>query len=157
MKDIQLYETGNGGDFSIQNKDLSLVETLYQQVYICLFGGNIEASTKGNELEGQVREDWWANSLLFKEKPNKQFNSETEAILNNTALNSSGRMDIIRAVENDLKHFKEVANIKVNAFILSVNKIKITVLLQTPDNTEDKILQIIWDSAKLETIIDKSI
>ena len=157
MRDIQLYETGNGGDFSIQNRDLSLVETLYQQAYLSLFGGNIEASTKGDELLTQVREDWWANSLQFRENKEKQFNSETEQVLNNTPLNSAGRIEIIRAVENDLKYLKNISDVQVNVLILASNKVKIIIALQVPDNQEDKVLQIIWDNARLEVIIDKSI
>ena len=157
MRDIQLYETGNGGDFSIQNRDLSLVETLYQQAYLSLFGGNIEASTKGDELPTQVREDWWANSLQFRENKEKQFNSETEQTLNNTPLNSAGRIDIIRAIENDLKYLKNISDVHVNVLILTSNKVKIIIALQIPDNQEDKVLQIIWDNARLEVIIDKSI
>lgn len=157
MRDIQLYETGNGGDFSIQNRDLSLVETLYQQAYLSLFGGNIEASTKGDELPTQVREDWWANSLQFRENKEKQFNSETEQTLNNTPLNSAGRIEIIRAVENDLKYLKNISDVQVNVLILASNKVKIIIALQVPDNQEDKVLQIIWDNARLEVIIDKSI
>lgn len=157
MRDIQLYETGNGGDFSIQNRDLSLVETLYQQAYLSLFGGNIEASTKGDELPTQVREDWWANSLQFRENKEKQFNSETEQALNNTPLNSAGRIEIIRAVENDLKYLKNISDVQVNVLILASNKVKIIIALQVPDNQEDKVLQIIWDNARLEVIIDKSI
>ena len=157
MRDIQLYETGNGGDFSIQNRDLSLVETLYQQAYLSLFGGNIEASTKGDELPTQVREDWWANSLQFRENKEKQFNSETEQTLNNTPLNSAGRIEIIRAVENDLKYLKNISDVQVNVLILASNKVKIIIALQVPDNQEDKVLQIIWDNARLEVIIDKFI
>ena len=157
MRDIQLYETGNGGDFSIQNRDLSLVETLYQQAYLSLFGGNIEASTRGDELPTQVREDWWANSLQFRENKEKQFNSETEQTLNNTPLNSAGRIEIIRAVENDLKYLKNISDVQVNVLILASNKVKIIIALQVPDNQEDKVLQIIWDNARLEVIIDKFI
>ena len=71
MEDILLYETGNGGDLLLQNKDIELVNPLYQQVYVALFGGNIQAITKGDEIEGQIREDWWGNSLFFQEQPAK--------------------------------------------------------------------------------------
>ena len=57
MKDLAIYETGNGGDLLINNNDLSSVEILIHQVYLCLFGGNVEASTRGNELKSEKRED----------------------------------------------------------------------------------------------------
>ena len=75
-KDLLLYENGNGGELLINNLDVALVDTLFQQVYICLFGGNIEANTKGNEKKGEQREDWWGNSLMFNNNSEKQFNSK---------------------------------------------------------------------------------
>ena len=156
-KDILLYETGNGGDMLISNNDIALVEILYQQVYLSLFGGNIEASTKGNELPTEIRQDWWGNSLQFREKKEKQFNSQTERILNTTAMNSAGRIEVIRTVQDDLKFLKNISDIQINVIILGLNKLKITILLKSPSNKENKILQIIWDDARLEVVIDKQI
>jgi phage gp46-like protein len=157
MKDIMIYETGNGGDMKITNSDLTLTEGLSQQVYLRLFGGNIEASTKGDELENQVRFDWWANSLHLKNLKTRQFNSETEATLNNTALNSAGRIKIIRAVENDLSSMKNIANISVDVSLNSVNKLTIFVKIKQPENQDDKILKILWDNLKRQAIIDSDI
>ena len=72
-------------------------------------------------------------------------------------MNSAGRIEIIRAVENDLKYLKNISDVQVNVLILASNKVKIIIALQVPDNQEDKVLQIIWDNARLEVIIDKSI
>lgn len=154
MIDILLYESGNGGEMLLKNNDISLVNSLFQQIYLSLFGGNLEANTQGNEIEGQIREDWWANSLLFNESEKRQFNSNTERVLNTTALNSSGRNKIINAVETDLRFLKEIADIKVNVKILSEKKCEIIISLNQPQNLEDKILRIIWDNAKLETVED---
>jgi phage gp46-like protein len=156
-KDILLYETGNGGDMLILNNDLSVVEILYQQVYLCLFGGNIESVTKGDELSSEIRNDWWGNSIHLSEKKEKQFNSETEKSLNTVALNSNGRIKIIRAIEDDLKSLKKICNIKVDAQILNNSKLKIMIVLMIPNNKEDKTLQIIWDNARQELIIEKDI
>ena len=98
MRDLLIYETGDGGDLKVLNNDLALTTSLYNQVYLCLFGGNVEASTKGNELENEKRFDWWANDLL-----DLNFNSETERIINTVTLNPSGRLKILQAVKNDLK------------------------------------------------------
>lgn len=157
MKDIALYETGSGGDFFVENNDLSLSNTLVNNIYISLFGGNIEDSTTGFEIEGQLREDWWANSLIFSEQKQRQFNSETERILRNAVLNSSGRIEVIRAVENDLKHLKSFAKILVDTTVLSSNKIVIFVKITSLDNEEEKTIKIIWDSLKNEAIIEKTI
>jgi len=156
-KDILLYETGNGGDILILNNDISLCETLYQQAYLMLFGGNVEANTTGSEIEGQQRDDWWANSLLFGNRKDKQYNSNTERVLDNVVLNTSGRIDIIRAVKTDLNSLKNIADISVNAVILNHSKIRINIMLKKPGSMEDKELQFIWDNATKEVIIDKKI
>ena len=156
-KDILLFESGSGGEISILNNDISLVETLYQQVYIRLFGGNLEANTTGSEIEGKQREDFWANELFFNNRKDKQFNSDTERALDNVVLNTSGRIDILRAVESDLKNLENIADITINVIILDYNRIEISILLQKPDDTEDKILQFIWDNARKEVIIDQTI
>lgn len=153
-KDIALYESGSGGELLVLNNDISLVETLYQQVYLRLFGGNVEANTTGTEIEGQQRNDWWGNALLFSNRKDKQFNSNTERVLDNVTLNTAGRIDIKRAVESDLNNLSNIADIIVNIVILSHNKVEISVLLQKPEDIEDKILQFIWDNARKEVIID---
>lgn len=156
-KDILLFENGNGGEILVLNNDVSLVEILYQQVYIMLFGGNLEANTTGNEISGQRRDDWWGNSLLFRDDVSKQFNSNTERVLDSVALNTSGRIDIIRAVESDLITLKSIANISINVVILSHSKLKIEVKLEKPETLENKLFQFIWDNATKEVIIDKTI
>lgn len=156
-RDILLFENGNGGEILVLNNDVALVEILYQQVYIMLFGGNLEANTTGNEISGQRRDDWWGNSLLFGDDVAKQFNSNTERVLDNVALNTSGRIDIIRAVEADLITLKSIANISINVVILSHSKIKIEVKLEKPETLENKLFQFIWDNATKEVIIDKTI
>ena len=156
-KDLLLFESGSGGDILISNNDMTLVETLFQQVYIRLFGGNTEANTTGSEIEGRQRDDWWGNSLLFSDTPEKQFNSNTERVLDNVALNTSGRIDIKRAVESDLNSLSNISDITVNVVILAHDKVQISVMLQKPDGEEDKILQFIWDNARQEVIIDRTI
>lgn len=156
-KDILLAENGNGGDIVIQNDDIVLTEQLYQQVYLCLFGGNVEASTKGNEIPSEIRWDWWGNSGLFSQDKPKQFNSETERALNENALNSVGRVNIYRAVETDLALFRSVAEISINVVILSYNKLVIEIKLTQPNNQQDLTLQIIWDNAKNEIIMERNI
>lgn len=156
-KDLLLYENGNGGELLVLNNDLSLVEALYQQVYLMLFGGNLAANTTGSENENQQRFDWWGNSLFFANRAEKQFNSNTERVLDSVSLNTSGRIDIKRAVEADLEPLKQIGNIDVKVSILSESKVKINVTLQKPDSLEDKAFQFIWDNAANEVIINKTI
>tara|TARA_R110000851_G_scaffold39395_1_gene100234 strand:+ start:84 stop:566 length:483 start_codon:yes stop_codon:yes gene_type:complete len=156
-KDLTLYETGSGGDLLIQSKDLTLSEALFQSIYIALFGGNIAAETTGDEKPGEERFDFWANNLLFSEKPGKQFNSKTEKTLQEVAINSSGRAIIARAVESDLTFLKNISNFDVNVVILSTDRISIEVKMQSLTNQQNQNFQFIWDNAKGEVVENRII
>ncbi len=155
--DISLYESGNGGDFSILNNDLLMGESLYQQIYIALFGGNIEESTKSRYLETEDRFDYWGNTLIWKDVKTKQFNSETERTLREIVMNSSGRVTLIQAVSNDLAYLQPIANISVDVQLLSLSKTKILINLTQKSNQQDKLLQLVYDNAKGEVIIQETI
>ena len=152
MRDLLIYETGDGGDLKVLNNDLALTTSLYNQVYLCLFGGNVEASTKGNELNNEKRFDWWGNSLL-----ELNFNSETERIINTVTLNPSGRLKILQAVKNDLKPIDLVANYTVEVILENVNRFKILINLTEKLNKQEKIIQILWDISKDEVILSEII
>lgn len=156
-KDISIYESGSGGEIAVEGDDIALVEQLFNQCYLAFFGGNIEASTLGNEIETEVRNDWWGNSLLFPQQPEVQFNSQTEKALRSNALNSVGRVNIQRAVDADLQYLNTIADIKSNVVILSTNKVQISVAISQPSNQTEVLYQIIWDNAKSEPIVNKII
>ena len=156
-RDIHIYENGNGGELAVLSGDIVLAESLYQTIYIALFGGNVEASTIGNEIDSEERFDYWANTLIFKDKISKQFNSKTEKTLSEVTINTSGRLKIESAVEEDLLFLKNIVNLKVNIVILSADKIEINLLLESIPNQSNKQFQFIWDNAKKEIIIDKTI
>ena len=155
--DITLYETGNGGDFAILNDDLQLGESLYQPIYLALFGGNVEANTKTAYLDSEERFDYWGNTLIWKDNKTKQFNSQTERVIKNTALNSSGRVSILQAINNDLDYLKAAVNFLAEVEILEVSKLKIVVTFSEKSNQEDKVLKLIFDNIKNEVIIEKII
>jgi len=156
-KDINLFENGSGGEIAIIDDDIGLTEQIYQQAYLALYGGNVEASTEPNTPANELRNDWWGNALLFSDTPEKQFNSTTERVLRTTVPNSSGRITILRAVEYDMQYLKNVANVTVNVVILSTYKIEITVVLTRPQNQQDVVMQILWDGAKDEMIVNRII
>jgi phage gp46-like protein len=155
--DIHLFETGSGGDFAIVNNDLLMVESLYQQIYLALFGGNIEASTKPSYLESEERFDYWGNSLIWNEVKTKQFNSETERTIQNVVLNSSGRLAILQAANNDLSYLQAVITFTVEVEIESVDRVRIIVTFTGKTNQQDKVLQLVYDNAKTEIIIERVI
>lgn len=151
-QDILIYEAGSGGELSVQNNDIALIEQLYNQVYLAWFGGNIEASTLGNETPDEIRNDWWGNSLLFPNDPGSQFNSQTEKALRDNALNSSGRINIQRSAEADLQYLKSIADVTVNVVILSTNKVQLSATLSQPKGAISQTVSFIWDNAKNELI-----
>lgn len=156
-KDILIYESGDGGEWSIQNKDLALVETLWQQVYLALFGGNIEANTSPNVLITEERLDWWGNSLIYPENPEMQFNSNTERALGNTALNSAGRLTILRAVETDLDYLSPMLNYTADVELVTQDRIRIIVNFTPKGNNQNRVLVLVYDNAKNEVIIEQTI
>lgn len=156
-QDIDIIEGGSGGDITVVNGDIGLTDYLYNQVYLALFGGNVEAVTLGNEPDGATREDYWQNDLLYFNQPALQFNSTTELALRQNALSSSGRVAIQRAVETDLVFLQAIADITVNVVILSTNKVQIGVTLQQPANNIDTTIKFIWDNARNELITQNNI
>lgn len=156
-KDLLLYESGDGGQISIKNNDLQLNEVLYNQFYLALFGGNYEKSTTGNEIAGEIRSDYWANSLIFPTEPNKQYNSTTERVLNEVVLNSEGRLKIEQSVNNDLNYLKNVVNFKVSVSFEGSNIVIINVKFSEKTNQQQKELQLVFDNAKNELIIQRII
>lgn len=106
MKDISLYDTGNGGDFVITpDKDLKIDNDFTNQVYLALFG------TKTNE-------DYWANNLL-----NTKFRSLTQEFIQNMPLTSAARNELIRVIKKDLEYL-QINDVDVS---FSTNKVTIFV------------------------------
>jgi len=154
-KDILLYETGSGGDFAIISNDLVLGDVLYQQFYLAMFGGNLIASTKQEYLENEERFDYWGNSLVWPTNKARQFNSETERVLQEVVINSSGRMEIIKAVKSDLAYLENMINFDVEVSLESLNRVSILITFTGKTNQQDKSLQFVFDSSKNELIIEQ--
>ncbi len=117
----------NGGDIQYQTTDFATVAGYENQTYLALFGGNVKQSTSTVQPNTQ-RFDFWANSLFFNKQPNKQFNSETERLLNVVKLNSAGRTQVEAAVKTDLKYLTSLgATVKVQVLITGVNMLQINI------------------------------
>ncbi|MGR3177835.1 MAG: hypothetical protein ACUZ8E_07235 [Candidatus Anammoxibacter sp.] len=150
--DLVLHETGNGGDLQLKGNDLDVSSSIFNQIYMALFGGNPAASTTGEELVTEQRQDWWANSLVYQDLPDLQQNSTLEQVLNEVALNSSGRLQIEEAAKNDLKVLKDVAEISVETRITDIDRIEIIIFAKEPDNEQKQEFIFIWDATKQEVI-----
>lgn len=86
--DIQVLETGNGGDIFLQGNDLVGVTGVENMPYLGTFGGD---------------PNYWGNDLLFTENETFRFTSETNELLNNVALTSGNRLLIEEAIKRDLQ------------------------------------------------------
>jgi hypothetical protein len=143
MTDVLIYESGNGGELSLKNGDIETTDGLFNQPYLSHFGGNIEASTTGNEVEGEERADWWGNTFL---DASAQMNSELERSLNNNALNSAGRINIERDAQKDIEHLNDIANVSSTVVITGNDKLLIS------DKLDKIVVNMLWDATKNELI-----
>lgn len=155
-KDIGIKESGNGGEISILKGDLEFSDSFLQNIYLCLFGGNYDATKDRKETDSEERLGYWGNDLLLKTKPSKQFHSKTEKTLNEIVLNSSGRLAIIRSVEDDLFFLNKYSDLKINVVILDFNRVSINVTMNNSLNL-NKEFQFVWDSAIKEVITQEEI
>lgn len=154
MADLAIYETGSGGDLSLKGNDLAIAEGLLNMPYLGWFGGNPAASTTGNELPNEQRFDWWGNALLFPNDREVQLNSLLENALNTNAFDSNGLRIIEEAAKEDLKFLTNFADIEVEVFIATVDKIEISLKVNEPSNLENKEYKYIWDATKKELITE---
>jgi hypothetical protein len=123
--DIALFENDNGGDILVKGNDLVKYFENEGQVYLALFGGNVEESTSLVNIVGKERFDYWGNYYLSVDN---QFNSRTERTLNASALSSQGRGEIQSAIEYDLMHMKQFSNVTVTVTLEGVNRIRISII-----------------------------
>ncbi len=103
MKDITIYDNGQGGDFTIEDKDLGITNNLHNQVYLALFGGNTP---------------FWGNNVL-----GTNFYSLTEKYLSNMPLTSAARLELISTIKKDLEYL-EINDVDVS---FGMNKVTIFV------------------------------
>lgn len=150
--DLELTETNNGGDFIKNGRDLSVIYGFENMPYLAMFGGNTEGSTPSRRNPAEQAKDYWANSLLFKNDPTVQMNSETERALKNTPLNSFGLGVIQQAVNKDLNFMKAFSNVSVIVSMIGINRIAIAVRIVKPGNLSQNVFVFIWDATNLELL-----
>lgn len=148
--DLELIESGDGGELVKKTKDLSVINGFENLAYLAMFGGNVQASTPIVRLENEQAFDWWGNSIFFPNDPVQQFNSQTERVLMQTALNSTGRVAIQSAVNADLLFMAPFSITTVNVSIVDTDKVIIGIRLQQPDNLQSKDFIYLWDATRTE-------
>lgn len=144
ITDIAIHESGNGGDLSLTNNDLTTISGLTNQIYLALFGGNIN-----NDI-GEQYEDYWANEFINEEN---KYISTFEKTLLEVAITSNGLQKLKQAAENDLNYLKKYADITISISIVSKELLSLHVDLKAPNNMSGKV-RILWN-AQTKEIIEK--
>ena len=111
--DIQLIETGNGGDLFVKGKDYNIIFGFENMIYMALFGGNVAEDTPQKRPEAQQAYDYWGNNLFTPNDLSRQFNSQTERTLMQVAITSFGRLQIEEAIKKDLEIMSAYATVTV--------------------------------------------
>ena len=146
--DIMFFESGSGGNISLQNDDIQTISGLSNQVYLALFGGNLQQNTSEELAVLDEKQDWWGNSLLPTEQ---QFNSVFERTIRETPLTSGGIQTLVNAAKEDLNYLTDYADIEISGSIVQPNRFELLVNLIEPDQQSTKI-KFIWDGTKNEVI-----
>lgn len=152
MRDLTIYESGNGGDLALSGNDLLNTSSLFNMPYLAMFGGNVGYPTPTRRPESEQAFDWWGNSLLVPDEKAAQFNSLTEAMLMNVALNSAGRIRLQQTVEKDLEFMSAFAEVTVVVSIVTIDHVRISIKVHEPDNQQALEFIYIWDATKQEVI-----
>lgn len=127
---IKLTDDGNGGKLAIKNNDLEPENTIGTQIYLCLFGGNLD-------------EEWFGN-LFYTDDKLKQFSSSFEKALSNTVITNSSLLALKSALDTDLKvlldnKIVDKFNTKIN--VVSLSKIDVTIeAINNGGNSKYKVL-----------------
>lgn len=144
--DLKINETGNGGDLVFDNNDISLTSEVFNQPYLAHFGGNKEALTL-DYVQGEERQDYWANALLLPDK--ERFDSEFEKMLDNTEVSSSGRLKLEQSASNDLGYLEGFSDKSSNVSITGADRIQLTETITKGSNDS---FTYIWGEAKDEIL-----
>lgn len=130
--DIAIIERGGSGDFTLNGNDLAVCESVENAFYLAMFGGNVEADTKLPRTAGVQDFSWWGNALLMGDNPLIQFNSLTERTLNNTTLNSNGRIIIENAIKKDLEFLSSENKVTFTVAIVATDRINVSMKIILP-------------------------
>lgn len=150
--DLEVIETGDGGDIVKKPKDFSVIFGFENMPYLGMFGGNQEQSTPLTRLPTEQDFSFWGNNLLHPGDPSVQFNSETQRALNEVPLTSFGRPLIQQAVQKDLAFMQDFANVSVEVIIPATDTVIIGIRLQQPDNLQTQDYVYIWSATKQELL-----
>ncbi len=114
--DVRLFQTDNDGDISITDGLVQMGGGLETSAYLSLFGGDEEGA------------NWWAN--ISEPDPVKEYNSETQKILNTVVPTSGNLLRVEDAANKDLKWMlaeKVASSITVAVSIPAIGRVKLVI------------------------------
>jgi hypothetical protein len=149
ITDILISERFDGGDYTLLNNDLKIIEGFQNMPYIALFGGNVEQDTI-SERSSEQEFDFWGNRLFYPSNQSFWINSVTERTLNGIALNTSSRIEIEQQVKSDLEFMQQFSTIEVVVSLVAVDRVKIYIKIIRPELNEESEFRYIWDATKQE-------
>jgi len=124
--DVQLTQTNDDGDITITLGIVTMSGGLETAAYLSLFGGNEDDDGRDNNAFS-----WWGN--LDETQPERQYQSETQNLLESIPATSSNLRRIEDAAKRDLAWFVDVgaaSSVSVLVSIPALNRIKITVNIE---------------------------
>ena len=165
--DIEVTETFDGGDFvliEVQDEtgvfyDIQLDGGLSTAIYLSHFGGNVEASTTGNEKPGDLRKDFWGNALIA-EDPDAQANSELERVLLELPITSGNLLKYEDRAKLDLTWMLTegiAVSIENEAIIVAPEYVEITDKVEDSTKNADVVATDTWVSMGDEAEKEKRI
>lgn len=153
MNDITLYESGSGGEFNLLTNDLEVTSALWNNIYLALFGGNVDSTHEDAEIDANSADlEYWQNSTFFTETPEKKLNSLTEITLTKTTLDSKGLNALEEVVKTDLDYLSDLGELTIEVSQDGVDRIIIDILIQESETQTDLALKFIWDATLNEVI-----
>lgn len=152
--DLTIFDNGIGGDIVLDTNDLSMTSSLYNQVYLALFGGNLSQSHIDSEdaQNGEQRLDYWQNKLLLSDDESNKMVSGTEIALSKLSMTSQGLYDLKNIIQEDLDFLKSFGDVTINIELITNNFIKLLVSIKSRENEQDHTFKFIWDSTSKELV-----
>ena len=147
VADLAILETNNGGDILLYGRDMAAVYGFQNMPYLALFGSNSPSTPAVRNIAEQDF-SFWGNALFHPNEPEAQFNSLTEQMLQNVALNSAGRLQIEQAVKKDLEFMQAWCKIKVEVAITGVDRIRIQLTFIQPETLLEDVFIFLWDGTE---------
>ncbi len=157
--DLEIRESGNGGDLRLNGNDLATTDGLFNMPYLGLFGGNVEQETLPDtaSVPGVLNLDWWGNNLLLQDQPEIQFNSEFERGLNQIALTTSGRAELESIVGRDLEFLRQLSDLEFSISLTGNDKLELDISFTEPEDLQEQNFKFLWDGTRLQQIINQTI